>query len=167
MKIREAEKDDAKELLVVFKKLDAETKFMLFEPGERKTSIVEQEDTIQRFKESLSKIVLLAVDDKRDEIVGVVIGIGNELKRNRHVLSCVIGVLQEFTGNGVGSSLLLNLEAWARKSGVHRLELTVMEHNERAKKLYQKFGFQAEGVKRNSLKMGGRYVNEILMSKLI
>lgn len=99
--------------------------------------------------------------------MGFTLGIGNELERNKHTLYCVIGVLQRYVGNGVGRNLLQNLEMWAVESGFHRLELTVMEHNERAKRLYQKLGFQPEGIKRDSLKIDGKFINEVYMSKLI
>ena len=49
-------------------------------------------------------------------------------------------MLQQFTGQGVGKQLMNKLESWAIESGIHRLELTVMEHNERAIKLYKAFG---------------------------
>lgn len=167
MRIREAEVEDGEKFLSVLKILDSETKFMLFEPGERKTTIEEQEEIIQRFKNSPSRILLLALEEQGEEIMGFTLGIGNELERNKHTLYCVIGVLQRYVGNGVGRNLLQNLEMWAVESGFHRLELTVMEHNERAKRLYQKLGFQPEGIKRDSLKIDGKFINEVYMSKLI
>ena len=59
------------------------------------------------------------------------------------------------------------LESWAMENNCHRLELTVMSHNERAVALYTKCGFEREGVKRDSLFVNGKYVNEYYMSKLI
>lgn len=144
MRVRKAETEDGDKLLSVFRKLDSETKFMLFEPEERKTTVEEQE-----------------------EIMGFTLGMGNELKRNKHTLYCVIGILQRYTGNGVGRTLLRKLEEWAFDAGFHRLELTVMEHNERAKRLYLSLGFQSEGIRRDSLKIDGKFINEIYMSKLI
>ena len=167
MKIREAEIEDGEKLLSVLKTLDSETKFMLFEPDERKTTVEEQQEIIQRFKSSPSKIMLLSLDEKSDEIMGFTLGIGNELQRNKYTLYCVIGILQRYTGNGVGRNLLRNLEEWATEAGFHRLELTVMEHNERGKRLYQNLGFQSEGIRRDSLKVDGKFINEIYMSKLI
>jgi len=63
--------------------------------------------------------------------------------------------------------LLAALEEWAQFNGYHRLELTVMESNVAAKKLYSKCGFVEEGVKRDSMKINGAYVNEFYMSKLL
>jgi RimJ/RimL family protein N-acetyltransferase len=57
--------------------------------------------------------------------------------------------------------------SWARERGFHRLELTVMTHNERAIRLYKKMGFEVEGVKKHSLFVNGEYVDEYYMAKLI
>ncbi len=164
MQIRKAKIDDAQELLSMFALLDSETKFMLYEPGERKTTLTEQENIISNFSNDPSKVMFLAIDE---QIAGFVVGIGNALTRNKHSFYCVIGVLQQFTGQGVGKQLMNKLESWAIESGIHRLELTVMEHNERAIKLYKALGFEVEGIKRDSLKVDGEFVNEIYMSKLL
>jgi RimJ/RimL family protein N-acetyltransferase len=47
-----------------------------------------------------------------------------------------------------------------------RVELTVREDNRRAIALYKKFGFVAEGVKRNGFRVDGRYYNVISMAVL-
>jgi RimJ/RimL family protein N-acetyltransferase len=79
----------------------------------------------------------------------------------------VIGILEQFTGKGIGTQLFQMLEAWARSNDIHRLELTVMTHNERAIALYKKMGFEIEGIKKHSLFVNGEYVDEYYMAKLI
>lgn len=44
--------------------------------------------------------------------------------------------------------------------------LTVMTHNSRAIALYKKMGFTIEGLKKHSMKVDGRYVDEYLMAKI-
>ncbi|WP_392396641.1 MULTISPECIES: GNAT family N-acetyltransferase [Paenibacillus] len=41
-----------------------------------------------------------------------------------------------------------------------------MVPNERAAALYKKMGFEIEGVKRNSIRMDGKYVDEYYMGKI-
>jgi len=66
------------------------------------------------------------------------------------------------------ASLLLLAELqFTRHHAVHRLELTVMVHNERAIRLYKKMGFEIEGTKKHSLLISGSYVDEYHMAKLI
>jgi len=59
------------------------------------------------------------------------------------------------------------LEAWADSHDLHRLELTVMCHNERAVRLYQNLGYKIEGIRQDSLWVNGRYVDEYYMAKLL
>jgi len=78
-----------------------------------------------------------------------------------------MGVLQAWVGRGIGRSLLEALEGSARSNGLHRLELMVNYNNERAIRLYEKFGFEREGVKRHALRVDGRYIDAFYMAKLI
>jgi RimJ/RimL family protein N-acetyltransferase len=48
----------------------------------------------------------------------------------------------------------------------HRLWLEVMEHNERAIRLYQSEGFISEGLHRENLKQGEHFISLIVMSIL-
>jgi RimJ/RimL family protein N-acetyltransferase len=165
MKIRSITLDDAEKYLVLLKRLDEETSFMLFEPGERKTTIDTQRQQIQKLLEDSRSIILVCEEHER--LVGFIAGLGGNVARNRHSMYIVIGILQEYAGNGIGTMLFERLEHWARERGFHRLELTVMTHNERAIRLYKKMGFEVEGVKKHSLFVNGEYVDEYYMAKLI
>ena len=59
------------------------------------------------------------------------------------------------------------VDAYAKAHDLHRLELTVMETNERARSLYDSMGYVVEGIKRDSLYVGDNFVNEIMMAKLL
>ena len=56
-------------------------------------------------------------------------------------------------------------EAWARGVGLLRLELTVMAHNRRARRLYERHGYLMEGIKRGAIRVRGEPVDEVLMGK--
>jgi RimJ/RimL family protein N-acetyltransferase len=56
---------------------------------------------------------------------------------------------------------------WALAHGMHRLELTVMAHNERAHALYERMGFVVEGRRRECLLVNARLVDELYMAKLL
>lgn len=165
MIIRKVKTSDAESIVKLFNKLDSETTYMLFEPGERKTTVEEQENICKEFAASDNKVMFVVQNDSL--IVGFIVGIGSLFNRNKHSLYTVVGVEKEYWGKGMGTSLLTALEEWAQSNGYHRLELTVMESNETAKKLYLKCGFVEEGVKRDSMKINGAYVNEFYMSKLL
>jgi RimJ/RimL family protein N-acetyltransferase len=163
--IRKARIEDAAGLVNLFSQLDEETAFMLFEPRERTITVEQQTNRLKAFENSSTDIMLVAEDNR--SIIGFVVGIGGSANRNRHSLHIVIGVLRAYWGLGIGRGLIESLESWAKDKSLHRLELTVMVHNERAIALYEKCGFAREGIKRDALRVEGKYVNEIYMSKLI
>lgn len=49
---------------------------------------------------------------------------------------------------------------------LNRIELTVLEGNKRAIKLYEKIGFQTEGVKRKAVFKNGKFIDMIMMAIL-
>lgn len=163
--IREIEIEDASSFLQLSKQLDEETKFMLYEPGERKTTAEQQEKMIHRFIENEYATIFVAVEDER--IVGFILVNGNNIQRKRHVATIVIGILQEYNGRGIGTRLFKEVEKWAKLHDVWRLELTVMAHNTRAQALYKKAGFEKEGVKKAALIIDGKGIDEYEMAKLL
>ncbi|CAH0525785.1 GNAT family N-acetyltransferase [Vibrio hippocampi] len=165
MKIREVQIDDAKSILDLMHQLDSETSFMMLEQGERDTTLEQQTKILESYTASHTQSMLVLSDNAG--IHGYVAGIGNTANRNRHSMYCVMGIKQAMSGHGYGKQLLSCLEAWARAHEFSRLELTVMCHNDRAHRLYLSCGFEVEGIKRNSLKIDGQYVNEFYMSKLL
>lgn len=54
----------------------------------------------------------------------------------------------------------------ARTRGLTRIELTVREHNKPAIALYEKLGFQVEGLHRNAVRVDSKYENHISMALL-
>lgn len=163
--IREIKVEDAASFLQLSKQLDEETKFMLYEPGERKNTAEQQEKMIQRFIENEYATIFVAVEDAR--IIGFILVNGNNIQRKRHVASIVIGILQEYNGRGIGMRLFKEVEKWAKLHDVWRLELTVMVHNTRAQALYKKAGFEKEGVKKAALIIDGKDIDEYEMAKLL
>lgn len=165
MLIRTLRPDEAEQFLQLCQQLDEETAFMLLEPGERVLSGEEQHARIERDLAQENHTILVAEDDGR--LVGYLEATGGEFNRNRHCVYLVVGVLQAFTGKGIGTQLFTALETWAREHHVHRLELTVMTHNQAGLRLYKKQGFEIEGTRKHALWVDGHYVDEYLMAKLL
>lgn len=166
MTIREIRESDAENFLVLCQQLDQETQFMLLEPGERRMGVEEQRERIKSLLSKDNQTILVA-EAPTGQLVGHLTAIGGNFNRNRHTVYVVIGILQAFTGRGLGAQLFAELDLWARAHAIHRLELTVMVHNERAIRLYQKMGFEIEGLKRHHLRINGIYVDEYEMAKLL
>lgn len=163
--VREIAEIDAQDFLTLCQTLDKETEFMMLEPGERMMSVEEQRIRIQEALFHVNQTILVAEYDGR--LVGYVAALGGHWERNRHTATLIIGILQGYTGIGLGTRLMNAVEAWARQKGLHRLELTVMTHNEVALSLYDKMGYGIEGTKRDSLCIDGEFVDEYYMAKLL
>jgi RimJ/RimL family protein N-acetyltransferase len=83
---------------------------------------------------------------------------------SHHVADLGLMVAAGARRQGVGSALLEKAVAWARESGVRKLELHVFPHNEPAIRLYEQFGFDREGYRRAHYRRGSDYVDAILMA---
>jgi RimJ/RimL family protein N-acetyltransferase len=163
--IRQAGPDDAAGLLRLKQRLDSETSFMLFEAGERHTSVQTLAADLERVARSPNSAVIVA--EIGGELVGYVQLTGGSHRRNRATAQVVLGVQGAASGQGIGGGLLREASGWASAHGLHRLELTVMAHNKRAIELYQRSGFRAEGRRKECLIVGGEYVDELFMAAFV
>ena len=68
---------------------------------------------------------------------------------------------------GIGRALLEQAVEWAREVGVAKLELHVFPYNEPAIRLYERFGFEREGVRRRHYRRGDELVDAVLMAYLL
>lgn len=164
MIIRPIEVRDAEKFLALSKEIDG-SGFMLFEPGERKTTVEQQKKSIKHIlSEQNSNIFVAEVEDR---LVGYITVLGGNVQRNRHRAYLVLGVHEDYQGQGVATKLFNNVFDWAKEVGITRLELTVIKNNTKAFNLYKKMGFVIEGEKVHSLKINGEYVNEYYLYKLL
>lgn len=165
VQIRKIKIADARNFLSLCKQLDEETEFMMLEPNERNITIDEQKKQIQTILDNKMSTILVA--EKNDILIGYVGAYRENFNRCRHSAYVVTGILASCQGQGIGTYLFKSLEEWAKDNHIHRLELTVMVHNEAGIALYKKSGFEIEGIKRHSLIVGDEFVNEYYMSKII
>ena len=161
MIIRDASITDARELLQLMVQIDSETNFMLFEDGERKTDVSRQEKILEAVATNPRLNLLVAHDGVR--VVGYLGLTQLEQRRVKHVAKLICGVARCVWGKGIGSRLMAAGIERAKILGVSRVELTVVQDNARARKLYEKNGFEVEGERKNAMLIDGVYHNELYM----
>jgi RimJ/RimL family protein N-acetyltransferase len=83
---------------------------------------------------------------------------------SRHVADLGLMVAATHRRRGVGTALLDAAVGWARQTGVRKLELHVVPHNEAAISLYEKYGFRREGYRKEHYRREDGYVDAILMA---
>ena len=84
--------------------------------------------------------------------------------QSHHVAELGLMVAGSERRRGIGTALIEEAVTWARRSGITKLELHVFPHNEPAIALYRKLGFSEEGRRRRHYRIGGHYVDAILMA---
>ena len=165
--IREAKPADAEELIAYVNRLldDAEINLEL-SPGEFNLTVMEEEKILNVYTKSKNSIYLVAEIDSK--IVGSLICTGKKRWAVQHVTTLSMSVDKNWRRKGIGTKLLAQAVDWAKnKAGIVRIELLVWEHNEKAIKLYKKFGFEIEGVLRKAVFKNGEYLNDLVMSLIL
>ncbi|CAJ2505214.1 Uu.00g126080.m01.CDS01 [Anthostomella pinea] len=78
-----------------------------------------------------------------------------------------IGIIKAWQGQGYGGEAIDWVLDWAfEKAGMHRVEVNVMEYNERAVHLYRSMGFIEEGSSRKAWWHAGRWWDEVRFAML-
>lgn len=82
--------------------------------------------------------------------------------------ACVGGDIHpEFQKKGYGTKMMQEVIKYCfGVLNLRRLWLLVLETNERARNLYEKFGFEVEGVQKEAIWRDGKYVNYVMMSRI-
>ena len=81
-----------------------------------------------------------------------------------HVGALGMGVAASHRRRGVGEQLAKAALNRSRAAGLKRVELEVFASNRAAIKLYEKLGFEREGVKRSARYLDGAYDDLVLMA---
>ncbi|MGX6445076.1 N-acetyltransferase family protein [Neobacillus sp. K501] len=163
--IRSAMEEDAKVLSDLRLQIDGETENLDREPGE---AFIDEEGFQQIIrKDTKEKRNLFLVVVVNDRIVGFSRCEGHPLKRFSHKVEFGVCVLKEFWGYSIGKNLLKETIHWADSHDIKKITLNVLETNDNAIKLYNKLGFEIEGVLRNDkILSDGKFYNTIIMGRL-
>ena len=107
---------------------------------------------------------LVAVIDGK--VIGA-LGLERFDNRRSHVGQFGMAVHDAFAGRGAGSALLAAaIDLADNWLNLRRLELTAYADNARAIALYQRFGFEREGLHREHAWRNGAYVDALAMARI-
>ncbi|MEK6749013.1 MAG: GNAT family N-acetyltransferase [Pseudomonadota bacterium] len=156
---------DAHHIVQLLSVLYSETEYLPHAPGDVIASPQQLAVRIEAGNRTGGAPVFVA--EVKGELVGVVFGSRGMTARTRHIMHVVIGVLQAHCGLGIGHALMRDLETSAAMHHLHRLELAVHSDNQRAIALYKHLGYVIEGKKLQSVCIRDKYVDELILSKLL
>jgi RimJ/RimL family protein N-acetyltransferase len=106
------------------------------------------------------------VEGDNDDILGLVSLVSIDYMNQSAEFHIMIGD-KDNQGKGIGTfAVNAMLQHAFYNMNLQRIELTVLEDNERARHLYEKVGFIQEGIKRKAKYKNGKFINMIVYSIL-
>ena len=159
--VRRAEPRDADALVELGRAVGSEPEGWLITTGSWRTAGDER-----RYLKALRRYEHAAVfvAEMDGQVVGRLSVSRDQHPASRHVADLGLMVAADRRGQGIGRGLLEAAVDWARAAGVTKLELHVFPWNEPALRLYERFGFEREGVRRGHYRRAGEEVDAILMA---
>ncbi len=160
--IRESRVEDAESLHAFYKAVTTETEFLITEPDEV-LGVAEERALIKIYQNLFNRLYLVALYGSK--IVATLKIAGARRKRMSHTGELSIAVRKDFWGQGLGRRMMeLGLD-WA-EGILKRVELNVVDNNERAIKLYENLGFKLEGIKKRAVRLSDGFHDIYIMAKL-
>ena len=167
MLVRIAELADAGAVLDLVREAENGTDWLLHEVDELGMDPTLMTRRMVQFLARHNCTVIVAEDEELG-LVGYLFALGGHLAGIAHAVRINgLGVSPGARRRGVGSGLLRRLESWARERGLHRLELRLMAPNDVAHALYLRAGFRDEGREAHAYRVNGKFVDALLMGKLL
>ena len=164
--IREATPDDAEKIMAFAKTMADEPNNMIgmSSAAEFTYTLDEERELLRSHAETINETWLIA------ESAGVIVANANcsaGRRGRRQTVSVGISIAQEWRNQGIGTAIMCRIVEWARDNPeIHRLELEVFTVNERAIHVYEKVGFQSEGISRQAFFKDGRFLDVLRMAIL-
>ena len=158
---------DAEEMLGYIVRASGETDFLVHYPEEYSgMSVVREEKWINARISSPYALPICCVLEGK--IVGMCELRFNSAIKASHRVSLAITVQKAYWSLGIGSFMFEEMIAAASRRGAEIMELEFVEGNDRARRLYEKFGFRVVSEKPNAFKLkDGRYLGEFYMQKYL
>jgi putative acetyltransferase len=121
---------------------------------------------LESFSDSEHAIMLIAQADS--QLVGELsLRTISTRRAVRHVATLGMSVKAGWRRKGVGKELLSAALEWAPTAGIRRIELYVYARNAPAIALYERFGFATEGRRKEFIREGDTYLDDLVMARIL
>ena len=160
--VRPVKISDAQQLIEIIPMIDTQTPFMVRSEGEFNLTLEQEIEFISSKLNAKNYLFLVAI--LNDTIVGTLGFNGSTLKKYKHFGEFGMGVLKDYWGNGAGSLLLQSLIDWTKENQILKINLKIVSSNQRAIRLYEKFGFIYEGTIVAGVFIDGKYEDLVIIA---
>ena len=158
--------EDAEKLLNYIKKSCSETDFLARYPEEWTTTIGQEEAWVNRLRSAPDTLGITCYVDGEDA-GNCEISFRGDMKVS-HRATIANAILKDYWNLGIGSAMFEELVSAAQNRGTEIMELEFIEGNDRARHLYEKFGFRVVCERPNMFKLkDGTYRSELYMQKYL
>jgi RimJ/RimL family protein N-acetyltransferase len=162
--VRRAEASDAEALVELGRAVGSEPEGWLISVNGWRGA-AEERRYLRAIRRYPHAAVFVAEDEEEGELVGRISLARDQHPASYHVADLGLMVSASYRRQGIGRALLEAAVGWARDAGVTKLELHVFPWNEPGIKLYEQFGFEREGYRKEHYRRGdGQYADAILMA---
>lgn len=139
-----------------------ETDFLSFGKNEFRQTVEDYKNFVESTRLEQNSILLLAT--LNDEIISIASINSSQKDRMKHVGTLGIVISEQFTGQGLGRKMMEQLIQWATSNGItNKISLVTREDNVLAIELYEKLGFEKEGLIKKDNLINGVYYNTLVM----
>lgn len=153
--------------LEFLRKLDAESPYMHYAPGERQMTEQGMRSRLKKQEKQGNSFVIVALGLDGSIIGYFSVNGGNSLA-TKHSATVAVGVLAAYRGQGVAHDLISFAEKHSRWNRVVRWECTVVYDNEPAVGFYIAHGFCVCGTLINRFRKDGKFLlDEFVMERLL
>ncbi len=166
--LKTPEISDAPALIELMETVSDETLFLVRYKEEWESVTVKgEEDWVRNVRESPNAVVLIC--SVNGEIAGICDVTFKTGMKTSHRASVGIGLRKKYWNMGIGSAMFTELiKASTERGGIDFMELEFTKGNERAKALYEKFGFEIVSEKPKAYKLkDGTYQDLVYMQKYL
>jgi RimJ/RimL family protein N-acetyltransferase len=160
--IRKAAEEDTEQMAQFKTFISGESDFLSFGENEIEITAKTERESIRSANAKDNSVIIIALID--EEVAGFVTFNGGVKIRKRHAGEMGISVRKKYWGLGIASLLLEILIEWAKGTQmIRKIDLLTRADNEKAIKLYEKYGFKREGILTRDLCINGVFYDSFSM----
>lgn len=164
--IREANIDDAEAIIAFVKAIGDESDNLTFSGAEFITTLEEEKAILKDHAEKENQIFVIALIDGK--IVGQMNARASQKSRLRHACEIGISTRKHHWGKGVATEVLTYLIEWATANPIiKKINLKANVDNTKAIALYERMGFEHEGVHTRDFYLHGEFKDSVSMGLII
>ena len=129
-----------------------------------KKELVDYQEFFRKLPKNRKSDILIAKCD--GQVVGF-LGLWRLGEYKEHVATIGVSVHPNYWGKNIATHLVESAIELAKEMKVERLEIETLSKNASIRRVAEKLGFNLEGIRKNRIKKGGLYHDEVIYSMLL